>query len=234
MELFEKKENEHEPVRLLIADDHPVYRDGLHVLLRTLAGTVVVGEATTGEEAIQRAMELQPDVILMDVRMPGLNGIEATRRILATSPHIGILVLTMYEDDDSVFAAMQAGARGYILKGADQMDILRAVQAVMRGEAIFSAPIAQRLMHYFAHISPLAGSEPGAAALFPELTEREREILALLAQGWNNQAIAQQLVLSPKTVRNHVSNIFSKLQVADRAQAIIRARDAGLGSSRSE
>ena len=155
--------------------------------------------------------------------MPGLNGIEATRAILHTSPHIGILVLTMLEDDDSVFSAMRAGARGYLLKGADQAEIVRAITAVSHGEAIFSASIAGRLTHYFATL--------GAAALpyaFPELTEREREILVLIAQGANNAEIAGRLGLNPKTVRNHVSNVFSKLQVADRAQAIIRAREAGL------
>ncbi len=214
-----------EPIRVLIADDHLFFRGGLRVLLDSVADTEVVGEASTGDEAIAQATTLQPDVILMDLHMPGLNGIEATRRILRTSPHIGILVVTMYEDDDSVFAAMRAGARGYLLKGADQAEMLRAIQAVSRGEAIFSPAIAQRLMHYFA----LLGSVPQA---FPELTDREREILALIAQGRSNTEIAGYLVLSAKTVRNHVSNIFNKLQVVDRAQAIIRARDAGLGSER--
>src|SRR6266487_3343238 len=214
-----------EPIRVLIADDHLFFRGGLRVLLDSVGDTEVVGEASTGDEAIAQATTLQPDVILMDLHMPGLNGIEATRRILRTSPHIGILVVTMYEDDDSVFAAMLAGARGYLLKGADQAEMLRAIQAVSRGEAIFSPAIAQRLMHYFA----LLGSVPQA---FPELTDREREILALIAQGRSNTEIAGYLVLSAKTVRNHVSNIFNKLQVVDRAQAIIRARDAGLGSER--
>ncbi len=214
-----------EPIRVLIADDHLFFRGGVRMLLDSVAETEVVGEASTGEEAVAQATMLQPDVILMDLHMPGLNGIEATRRILRTSPHIGILVVTMYEDDDSVFAAMRAGARGYLLKGADQAEMLRAIQAVSRGEAIFSPAIAQRLMHYFA----LLGSVPQA---FPELTDREREILALIAQGRSNTEIAGYLVLSAKTVRNHVSNIFNKLQVVDRAQAIIRARDAGLGSER--
>lgn len=212
-----------EPLRVLIADDHPLFRDGLRTLLSAMPETEVVGEVATGEEAIAQATALQPDIILMDLHMPGLNGIEATRAILRASPHISILVLTMFEDDDSVFAAMRAGARGYLLKGADQAEIARALTVVSHGEAIFSPVIAKRLTHYFATLGNI--SLPQA---FPELTEREREILALIAQGCNNTEIAGRLVLSQKTVRNHVSNIFSKLQVADRAQAIIRAREAGL------
>lgn len=158
----------------------------------------------------------------MDINMPGVNGIEATRRILHLSPSIGVLVLTMYEDDDSVFAAMRAGARGYLLKGVDQAEVLRAINAVSSGEAIFSPSIARRLIHYFSTL------EKTASPVFPELTDREREVLTLIAQGQTNAAIAEKLVLSPKTVRNHVSTIFSKLQVASRAEAIIRARDAGL------
>lgn len=214
-----------EPIRVLIADDHPLFRDGLRTLLNSGTETEVMGEAATGEETIARAATLQPDVILMDINMPGPNGIEATRRILHTSPHIGILVVTMYEDDDSVFAAMRAGARGYLLKGADQDETLRAIKAVSNGEAIFSPAIAKRLIRYFTP-TRTATTPPQA---FPELTDREREILTLLAQGHNNAEIAQRLVLSPKTVRNHLSNVFNKLQVADRAQAIIRAREAGLG-----
>ena len=212
-----------ELIRVLIADDHPLFRDGLRTLLNAVPETEFVGEVATGDEAITQAATLQPDIILMDLHMPGLNGIEATRAILHTSPHIGILVLTMFEDDDSVFSAMRAGARGYLLKGADQAEIVRAITVVSHGEAIFSPSIAGRLTHYFATLGK--ASLPQA---FPELTEREREILALIAQGWNNAEIAGRLVLSQKTVRNHVSNIFSKLQVADRAQAIIRAREAGL------
>ncbi len=214
-----------EQIRVLIADDHPLFRDGLCTLLNSGSEAEVVGEAATGDETIALAATLQPDVILMDINMPGVNGIEATRRILHTSPHISILVVTMYEDDDSVFAAMRAGARGYLLKGADQEETLRAIKAVSRGEAIFSPAIAKRLIRYF---SPTRAAVTPPQA-FPELTDREREILTLLAQGHNNADIAQRLVLSPKTVRNHLSNVFNKLQVADRAQAIIRAREAGLG-----
>jgi DNA-binding NarL/FixJ family response regulator len=219
-----------ERIRILIADDHPVFRYGLRALLMAESDLELVGEANGGAEAIALVEQLQPDVVLMDLNMPGVNGIEATRRILDTSPHIGILVVTMFDDDDSVFAAMRAGARGYVLKGADPAETLRAVRAVAGGEAIFSPAIARRLMQYFAAPHP-AGRTGSASAAFPELTEREHEILALIAQGYTNTGIADRLVLSPKTVRNHVSNIFSKLQVADRAQAIIRAREAGLGQN---
>lgn len=213
-----------EPLRILLVDDHPLVRSGLRALLSSMTNMLVIGEATNGEEAIAQATELQPDIILMDLHMPALNGVEATRRILQAHPHIGILVLTMLEDDASVFAAMRAGARGYLLKGADQEDVLRAISAAAHGEAIFSPPIAQRLMQYFANIQPT--SPPSA---FPDLTEREREILGLIATGKSNAEIAGELVLSPKTVSNYVSNIFSKLQVVDRAQAVLRARQAGLG-----
>src|SRR5215467_9492529 len=214
-------------IRLLIADDHPFYRQGVRAMLSGVPELEVVGEAATGEEAVALAAALQPEVILMDLKMPGTNGIEATRRIRSTSPHIQILVITMFEDDDSVFAAMRAGARGYVLKDADQDELVRAVTAISRGEAIFSPAIAERLIRYFAALPPTA-----SALAFPDLTSREREILHLIAQGKNNAAIAQKLVLSLKTVQNHVSNIFSKLQVADRARAIVRAREAGLGCER--
>jgi DNA-binding NarL/FixJ family response regulator len=194
-----------------------------------LSDVEVVGEAATGEEAVAQAAALQPDVILMDIQMPGVNGVEATRRILHTSPHIGVIVVTMFEDDDSVFAAMRAGARGYILKGADQAEMLRAVRAVASGDALFSAAIARRLMRYFAAPKPAL-----PAQIFPELTDREREVLGLIAKGDNNTEIADRLSISPKTVRNHVSNIFNKLQVADRAQAIVRAREAGFGKQSGE
>src|SRR5579859_1715298 len=213
-----------EPVRVLIADDHPLFRHGLSALLSASPDFEVAGEATTGEEVIELSAKLQPDVILMDIQMPGVNGIEATRSILHTSPHIRILIITMFEDDASVFMAMRAGARGYVLKDALKADMLQAIRAVGRGEAIFSPAIATRLIDFFSAPWPVA---PPRA--FPELTEREREILALIAQGHSNSEIATRLVLSPHTVRNYVSNIFSKLQVADRAQAIIRAREAGLG-----
>ena len=212
-----------EPIRVLIADDHPLFRKGLYGLLTSVAGIEVVGQASTGEEAIVLAEQWQPDVILMDIAMPGVNGIEATRRILQEKPSVGILVLTMYEDDDSVFAAMRAGARGYLLKGVDQMEVLRAIHAVGNGEAIFSPAIARRLMHYFVSL------EKTVPPVFPELTDREREVLIWIAQGHTNAAIAEKLVLSVKTVRNHVSTIFRTLQVASRTEAIIRAREAGLG-----
>ena len=217
-----------EPIRVLIADDHRFYREGVRALLTDARDVEVVGEAASGDEAIARAEALQPDVVLMDLKMPGINGIEATRRVVGASPHVGVLVVTMYDDDDSVFAAMRAGARGYLLKDADQEDLLRAIQAVSRGEAIFSPAIARRLMGYFTALHACARGA-GAAAPFPDLTAREREILALIAEGRNNAAIAARLSLSLKTVQNHVSNILSKLQVADRAQAIVRAREAGLG-----
>lgn len=210
-----------ETISILIADDEPTFRSGLRALLKSADNFTLVGEASAGDESIRLAASLQPDIILMDINMPGINGIEATRRILATSPHIGILMLTMFEDDDSVFAAMRAGARGYLLKGALKVEILRAIQTVSGGGVVFGAAIAQRMMRYFGGLEP--------AELFPELTDREREILGLIAQGYSNAEIAQQLVLSGKTVRNHITNIFSKLQVADRAQAIVRAREAGLG-----
>jgi DNA-binding NarL/FixJ family response regulator len=215
-------------LRILIADDHPLFRDGLRVLLESVDDMQVAGEATSGEDVVALASALQPEVILMDIKMPGLNGIEATRRILSAAPGIKILIVSMFEDDDSVFAALRAGARGYILKGAVQAETLRAIRAVGNGEAIFSPAIAQRVIQYFA--SPRVGTLPPA---FPELTEREYEILQLIAQRASNMEIAAKLVLSPKTVRNHVSNIFSKLHVADRTEAMMAARIAGLGEMRS-
>src|SRR2546423_2789837 len=212
-----------EPIRLVIADDHTFYREGIRTILHMVAGIEVIGEAATGEEVIAQALEKQPDVILMDIKMPGLNRIEATRQILSRRPQAKVLVVTMFEDDDSVFAAMRAGARGYLLKGANQAEMLRAIRAVGNGEAIFGPAIAERGMRYCAAPRPAATPQG-----FPELTQPEREILALIARGQGNQEIAEQLFLSLKTVRNHVSNIFAKLQVADRAQAVLRAREAGL------
>lgn len=214
-------------IRVLIADDHPVFRFGLRALLASEPDIEVVGEATTGDEVIELAAAVQPDVILMDLNMPGPNGIEATQRILQKHPPIGILVVTMF-DDDSVFAAMRAGARGYILKGAEGEETLRAIHAVARGEAIFSPTIARRLMQHFAAPGRSSSRDP-----FPELTEREHEVLALVAQGYTNTTIAERLYMSPKTVRNYVSSIFSKLQVSDRTQAAIRAREAGLGQNKA-
>ena len=214
-----------EPLRILVAEDHPLFRKGMIALLKSVPDFEVVGEATTGGEVIARAADLQPDVVLMDLQMPGGNGITATREILQESPHIRVLVVTLFEDDDSVFMALRAGARGYVLKDADEEEMVRAIRAVGRGEAIFSPAVAERVLAYFA--APLPKDAP--PQVFPTLTDREREILHLIAQGHPNPTIARQLSLSTKTVGNYVSNIFTKLQVADRAQAIIRAREAGLG-----
>jgi DNA-binding NarL/FixJ family response regulator len=214
-----------EQITILIADDSAPFRDGMRAMLRRESEMALVGEATNGAAALRLAINLQPDVVLMDLHMPEGNGIEATRKIVAQAPHIRVLVLTMFEDDDSVFAALQAGARGYLLKGADKAEILRAIRAVHSGEAIFGPAIAQRLMGYFATLRQPAMVQPP----FPELTSREREILDKIASGHTNQEIAAELVVSLKTVRNHVSNIFTKLHVADRAQAMHAARKAGLG-----
>jgi DNA-binding NarL/FixJ family response regulator len=208
-------------IHILIVDDHPVFRYGLSTLFQAEPTFVVVGEATTGQEAVDLALLLAPEVVLMDLNLPDLNGIEATRRILARSPQTSILVLTMLEDDSSVFAALRAGARGYILKGAGGDEMIRAITAVSQGEGIFSPTIAARLIHHFGDPRP-------QLPLFPELTEREREVLILIAQGLTNNAIADRLILSSKTVRNHVSVIFAKLQVSGRAEAIVKAKDAGM------
>jgi DNA-binding NarL/FixJ family response regulator len=213
-----------EPIRILIADDHPIFRFGMRTLLTAMADMTVVGEAVTGEEAIQLTETLLPDLVLMDIHMPGINGIEATARIRAQHPRTAILIVTML-DDDSVFAAMRAGARGYLLKGAEPAETLRAIRAVASGEAIFSPGAAKHVMDYFAH-PPVAPVNPAALS---QLSEREREVLTLIAQGLTNTAIAERLVLSPKTVRNYISEIYSKLQVADRLQAALRARESGLG-----
>jgi DNA-binding NarL/FixJ family response regulator len=216
-------------IRVLVADDHPVFRRGMRAILGAEPDTELVGEATDGEEAVALTLRLRPDVVLMDLNMPNVSGIEATRRILEENPETAVLMLTMFEDDKSIFAAMRAGAHGYVLKGADGAETLRAIHAAASGEAIFSPTITRRLTEYFAtpggdHISSMEQA-------FPNLTEREREILALMAEGYTNNAIASRLYLSPKTVRNYVSSIFTKLQVSDRSQAIIHAREAGLGTN---
>ena len=215
-------------IRVLVADDHPVFRRGMRAILGAEPDTELVGEATDGEEAIAQALELRPDVILMDLNMPKVSGIEATRRIIEASSNTAILMLTMFEDDKSIFAAMRAGAHGYVLKGADGAETLRAIHAVASGEAIFSPTITRRLTEYFVK----TGGDPNTSSsqAFPNLTEREHEILSLIAEGYTNTAIASRLYLSPKTVRNYVSSIFTKLEVSDRSQAIVRAREAGLGT----
>jgi DNA-binding NarL/FixJ family response regulator len=215
-------------VSVVIADDHPLVRSGLRTVLASAHGIEVVAEASTGAEAVAAAKSLLPDVVVMDLQMPQTNGIDATRQIVAATPNVAVLVLTMFEDDASVFSAMRAGARGYLLKGAEQDEIVRAIHAAAHGEAIFGPAIAQRVIDFFA--SPgFASAGAMQAPAFPELTEREREVLDLIADGRSNQAIARTLTISPKTVANHVSNIFAKLHVAGRAEAIVRARDAGLG-----
>src|SRR5918911_3473394 len=211
-------------IRVLIADDHPLFREGMRGRLDRVADIAVVGEAASGDEAVELAHKLEPHVVLMDIKMPGLNGIEATREILRANPRVGVLMLTMFEDDDSVFAAMRAGAKGYLLKDSGGEGVVYAIRAVASGEAVFGPGVAERITGFF---SVPRSATPQRA--FPELTEREEEILSLVAQGKTNQEIARQLYVSLKTVRNHISNILLKLQVADRAQAVIRARDAGMG-----
>jgi len=216
-------------IKVLIADDHVFYREGVRALLNNTPEITVVGEASNGDEVVAKAAELEPGVILMDLKMPGMNGIEATRKIIGTQSNIGVLVITMFDDDDSVFAALRAGARGYLLKDADKDELVRAIVAVDKGEAIFSPTIAKRMIQYFT-ASPARQSISKKGDEFSELTEREQEILDLVAQGHNNTVIANKLSLSIKTVQNYVSSILTKLQVADRSQAIVRAREAGLGN----
>lgn len=206
-------------VRVLVADDSAEFREGLRGMLDATPETEVVGEASDGESAIAVAMRLQPDVVLMDLRMPGTNGVEATRSIVARSPHIGVLVLTMFDGDDSVLAAVRAGARGYVLKGAPKAELLRAIRAAANGEGIFSPAVARRLPEIFT-------PAPTGAPAFPELTDRERQVLALLVEGMGNAQVARRLTVTVKTVQNHVSNICTKLQVPDRTQAVLRAQQA--------
>lgn len=208
-----------DPIRILICDDHAPFRQGLHAMLSTDGSLDIVGEAADGVEAVKLAAKLQPDVILMDLQMPGLHGLEATRRIIISSPHIRILILTMSDDTATVFYALQAGARGYILKGARKADIVRSVQNVYHGEIVFGAAVAQHVIQHFTRLQ--AGVQPDA---FPELSDREAEILKLMALELTNEAIAERLGISLKTVQNHVSNICNKLQVADRTAAVLRAR----------
>lgn len=216
-------------IRLLIADDHALFREGLQALFSATPDIEMVGQAAGGEEAVALAEETQPDVVLMDINMPGLNGIEATRRILRANPTTGVIMVTMLEDDASLFSAMRAGARGYVLKGAHHQELLGTIRAVAGGQALFGAPVAARIMNFFQTLE--TGSKPSLPEeAFPELTPRELEVLELIAQGANNRQIADTLVISSHTVRNHITSIFSKLQVADRAQAIIKAREAGLAN----
>ena len=211
-------------IRIVLADDHPVFRDGLRALIDRSPDLELVGEAATGLEAVAVTAANNPSVVLMDIRMPGMTGIEATRQILQAQPNARILVLTMSEDDDSLFAAMRAGARGYLPKDADSEDLVRAIRAVAGGDVIFGESIATRLQSFFRADRGRPASDP-----FPELTDREDEVLELIARGRSNGEIARRLQISDKTVRNHVANIFNKLHVADRSQAIVRAREAGLG-----
>jgi DNA-binding NarL/FixJ family response regulator len=224
-----------EPIRLFIADDHALFREGIRALLAATTDIVCVGEAATGEEAVEKIALEQPDVILMDINMPGINGIEATRRILRASGGagggagggLGIIVVTMLEDDASIFAAMRAGARGYVLKGANHQELLQVIRAVAQGQVLLGPAIAARVTQFFARVQASSSARP-----FPELTEREHEILELMSRHHTNTEIAQQLGIGDKTIRNHISNIFNKLQVADRAQAVVKARQAGLGDGR--
>ena len=217
-------------IRLIIADDHPVYRDGLARLLSEHGGFEVVGLAADGEEAIALSAALAPDLVLMDVRMPNLDGIAATRTITTASPTTGVVILSMFDEDELVLAAVRAGARGYLLKDADDDQIAAVLRGIARGEAIFGPRTAQRLLDLLGRIPEQA--ERVETATFPQLSQREREVLELLARGMRNVTIASELFLSERTVRNYVSNIFTKMQVADRAQAIVVARDAGIGQPR--
>jgi DNA-binding NarL/FixJ family response regulator len=213
-----------DPIHILIADDQAITRSGLRTLLESVPDLEIVGEATNGAEVIELAASLQPDVILMDLRMPGINGIEATRRIHRASPHIGILVVTIFADDTSVFPAIRAGARGYLLKDTDQAELVQAITTVARGGVIFSPGIAHKVLQYLSAPPP---NVPKQA--FDELTNRERDVLDLIARGYTNAEIAERLGLSPKTVSNNISNVLLKLQAVDRAKLMLLALEAGLG-----
>jgi DNA-binding NarL/FixJ family response regulator len=233
------RETPREVTRVVLADDHPLFREGVASLLGRSGDAVLVGEAATGEEAVRLADEVLPDIVLMDLKMPGMGGTEAARTIVGRNPHIGGIVLTMFEDDESVFAALKAGARGYVLKDADRGMPLEDIRAVARGEALLGPSVARRVLEQFAQVSPPAPESPPVPPSvgresFEELTPRELEVLGLIARGLRNREIAGRLVVSERTVGNHVSNIFAKLQVADRAQAIVRARQSGLGGDAEE
>ncbi|HET9649399.1 MAG TPA: response regulator transcription factor [Microlunatus sp.] len=215
-------------VRILLVDDHPVVRAGLRAVLGTVDGMIIAGEASDGADALKEATILRPDVVLMDLQMRGMGGVEATGALRVRVPEAAVLVLTMYDDDDTVLTAMQAGARGYLVKGAAQADIVTAIRAVVAGQVVFGPGVANKVLDYFA-----SGAAPGQASQpFPDLTERERAILSLLAEGHRTAAIADRLSLSPKTVSNQLTNVFAKLQVTNRSEAIVKARDSGLGLDR--
>ena len=216
-------------IHILLADDHRFFRNGVRALLETVTGFEVIAETSNGEETVRAAFEHKPDIILMDLQMPDMNGIETTRRIVRELPSTGIIIVTMFEDTDSVISAMRAGARGYILKDADEDELIRSIRAVASGEALFGPAIAKRLINFITDVSPVAN--PSA---FPELTERERGILLEISKDKSNQEIADTLGLTLKTVRNHVSSVLAKLQVTDRREAMSRARAAGLGDEKSE
>lgn len=227
--MIEREAASGETIRILLADDHRLFREGVASLLERAEDIELVGEAASGEEAVRLADELLADVVLMDLKMPGMGGIEATRTIVGRNPHTGVIVVTMFEDDESVFAALKAGARGYVLKDADRGMLLRAIRAVAQGEVLLGAPIARRALEQFAHPPiPVLPRPEKHSPLFDDLTPREQEVLRLIAQGLRNREIAEKLVISEKTVGNHVSNIFTKLQVNDRSQAIVRALRGGL------
>lgn len=219
-----------ENIRILIADDHALFREGLKALFSATEGIDIAGEAATGEETIILSVETKPDVVLMDINMPGKSGIQAAREILNSDPEIGVIMVTMIEEDAALFAAMRAGARGYVLKGAHHRELLQTVRAVASGQVLFGPSTANRIMGFFQDFD--VDRKPSLPEeSFPELTPRELDVLDLIAQGANNSQIAEVLVITEKTVRNHITSIFNKLQVIDRSQAIIKARDAGLGDN---